>query len=42
LSLKTGSCGLVIWALKLSKLRLVGCATKSTEGGRRGTHIEIY
>jgi hypothetical protein len=52
LGLKTGSTGLVIlasksprwflgWASKPSRLRFIGCATKSTEGGRRGTHIEI-
>jgi hypothetical protein len=52
LGLKTGSFSLVIWASKssrrflglgskLSRLRFVGCATKPTEGGRRGTHVEI-
>jgi hypothetical protein len=39
--LKTGSSGLVIWALKSSGLRFVGCVTKLMEGGRRGTRIEI-
>jgi hypothetical protein len=52
LGLKTGSSGLVIWsskhrdsflvsASKPSRLRFVGCATKPTEGGQRGTRIEI-
>jgi hypothetical protein len=52
LGLKTGSFGLVILAsksprwffslgLKRSGLRFIGCATKPTEGGRRGTRIEI-
>jgi hypothetical protein len=52
LGLKTDSSGLVIWALKslrqflslclkTSTLRFVGCATKSTEGGQRGTRVEI-
>jgi hypothetical protein len=41
LDLKTGSSGLVIWVSKPSKLRFVGCATKPTEGCRRGTHVEI-
>jgi hypothetical protein len=52
LGLKTGSSGLVIWAsksprrffglgLKPSRIRFVGCATKSTEGDRCGTHVEI-
>jgi hypothetical protein len=50
--LKTGSSGLVIWPSK-SPRRFLGlglktkwasvydCATKPTEGGRRGTHVEI-
>jgi hypothetical protein len=41
LDLKTGSSGLVIWATKPSRLRFVGCATKSTDGGWRGTCVEI-
>jgi hypothetical protein len=41
LSLKTGSSVLVIWVSKPSGLRFVGCATKPTEGGRRGTRVEI-
>jgi hypothetical protein len=52
LGLKTGSFSLVIWvsksprrflslSLKPSGLRFVGCATKPTEGGRRGTRVEI-
>jgi hypothetical protein len=52
LGIKTGSFSLVIWAsksprwflslsLKPSGLQFVGCATKPTEGGRRGTHVEI-
>jgi hypothetical protein len=52
LGLKIGSFGLVIWAsksprrflglgLKTKRVRFVGCATKSTEGGRRGTRVEI-
>jgi hypothetical protein len=52
LGLKTYSSGLVIcvskslrrflvWASKPSELRFVGCTTKSTEGGRRGTRVEI-
>jgi hypothetical protein len=40
-SLKIASSGLVIWASKSCRLRFVGCATKLTEGGRRGTRIEI-
>jgi hypothetical protein len=52
LCLKTGSSGLVIWALK-SLQRFLGLGLKikwasvcqlcqSTEGGRRGTCVEIY
>jgi hypothetical protein len=52
LGLKTSSSGLVIWASKSpqqflvwvskpSGLRFVGCATKSMEGGQRGTRVEI-
>jgi hypothetical protein len=48
LGLKTDNFGLVICrdsflvcALKLSGFRFVGCATKLTEGGRRGTRVEI-
>jgi hypothetical protein len=41
LGLKTGSSGFVIWVLKPSRLRFVGCATKPMEGGRRGTRVEI-
>jgi hypothetical protein len=52
LGLKTGSSGLMIWASKSlrrflvwaskpSRLRFVDCATKSMDGGQRGTHIEI-
>jgi hypothetical protein len=41
LSLKTGSSGLVIWASKPSGVQFVGCAIKPTEGGRRGTRVEI-
>jgi hypothetical protein len=33
--------GFLVWASKPSKLRFVGCATKLTKGGRRGTRIEI-
>jgi hypothetical protein len=33
--------GFLVWTSKLSGLRFVGCATKPTEGGRRGTHVEI-
>jgi hypothetical protein len=29
------------WASKPSRLQFVGCATKLTEGGQRGTHVEI-
>jgi hypothetical protein len=49
---KTGSSGLMIWAskspqwflglgLKTKWLRFVGCVTKPTEGGRRGTRVKI-
>jgi hypothetical protein len=31
----------LVWASKPSRLRFVGCATKLTEGGRRGTRVEI-
>jgi hypothetical protein len=52
LGLKTGSSDLVIWhqnhrddfliwASKSSMLWFIGCATKSTEGGRRMTHVKI-
>jgi hypothetical protein len=52
LGLKTGSYGLLILAskspreflvlgLKTSELWFIGCATKPTERGRRGTRIEI-
>jgi hypothetical protein len=42
LSLKTKVVeGFPVWASKPSVLRFVGCATKLTEGGRCGTHIEI-
>jgi hypothetical protein len=33
--------GFLVWASKPSGLRFVGCATKSTEGGRRGTRVKI-
>jgi hypothetical protein len=41
LGLKIGSSGLVIWASKPSGIWFVGCATKLTEGGRHGTHVEM-
>jgi hypothetical protein len=41
LGLKTGSSGLVIWASKPSRLHFISCTTKLTEGGRRGTRVEI-
>jgi hypothetical protein len=52
LGLKTGSSGLMIcpqnhhdsflfWTSKPNRLRFVGCATKLTEGGQRGTRVEI-
>jgi hypothetical protein len=47
LGIKTGSYGLVIWASKSLRWFLgglqnqAGFATKPTEGGRRGTRIEI-
>jgi hypothetical protein len=52
LGLKTGSSSLVIWAskslrrflglgLKTKQTLVFGCATKLTEGGRRGTRVEI-
>jgi hypothetical protein len=31
----------LVWASKPSGLRFVGCATKPTEGGRRGTRVEV-
>jgi hypothetical protein len=31
----------LVWASKPIRLRFVGCATKSTEGDQRGTHVEI-
>jgi hypothetical protein len=40
LGLKTGSYGLVIWVSK-SPLQFLVWATKPTEGGRRGTRVEI-
>jgi hypothetical protein len=40
--IKIGNSGLVIWASKPSDIRFVGCATKSTKGGRHGTRVEIY
>jgi hypothetical protein len=33
--------GFLVWASKLGRLQFVGCATKPTEGGRRGTRVEI-
>jgi hypothetical protein len=33
--------GFLVFASKSSGLRLVDCATKPTEGGRRGTRVEI-
>jgi hypothetical protein len=33
--------GFLVWASKPSGLRFVGCATKLTEGGRRGIRVEI-
>jgi hypothetical protein len=33
--------GFLVWALKPSGLRFVGCATKPIERGRRGTCVEI-
>jgi hypothetical protein len=33
--------GFLVWASKSSKLRFVGCVTKSTGGQRRGTRVEI-
>jgi hypothetical protein len=41
LGLKIDSCSLVIWDSKSSGLRFVGCATKPTDGGQHGTHVEI-
>jgi hypothetical protein len=52
LGLKIGSSGFVIgasksprrfliWASKPGELRFVGCATKPTEVGRRGTRVKI-
>jgi hypothetical protein len=50
LGLKIGSSGLgpqnhrdgfLVWVSKPSGHRFVGCATKPTEGGRRGTRIDI-
>jgi hypothetical protein len=41
LGLQIGSYNLVIWASKPCRLWFVGCATKPTEGGWRGTCIEI-
>jgi hypothetical protein len=50
LGLKISTSGLVIWdsksprrffCLGLKTLRFVGCVTKPTEGGRRGTRVEI-
>jgi hypothetical protein len=32
---------LLVWDSKHSGFRFVGCTKKSTEGGRRGTHVEI-
>jgi hypothetical protein len=31
----------LVWTLKLSSLRFVGCATKPMEEGRRGTRVKI-
>jgi hypothetical protein len=33
--------GLLVCGSKPSGLQFVGCVTKPTEGGRRGTHVEI-
>jgi hypothetical protein len=33
--------GFLVWASKPSGFRFVSCATKPTEGGRRGTRVEI-
>jgi hypothetical protein len=33
--------GFLVCALKPIRLRFIGCATKSMEEGRRGTHVEI-
>jgi hypothetical protein len=33
--------GFLVWSSKPSRLQFVGCDTKSTEGGRRGTRVEI-
>jgi hypothetical protein len=33
--------GFLVWASKPCEFRFVGCATKPTEGGRRGTRVEI-
>jgi hypothetical protein len=41
LSIKTKLEGFPVWASKPSRLRFIGCATKPTDGGRRGTHDEI-
>jgi hypothetical protein len=41
LALKTGSSSFMIWVSKPSRLRFVGCTTKSMEGGRHGTRAEI-
>jgi hypothetical protein len=31
----------LVWASKPSELQFIGCATKPTEGGRRGTCVKI-
>jgi hypothetical protein len=41
LDLKIDSFDLVIWVSKPSRLRFVGCVTKPTEKGQRGTRVEI-
>jgi hypothetical protein len=33
--------GFLVWTSKPCRLRFVGCATKPTEGGQRGTRVEI-
>jgi hypothetical protein len=41
LGLKNHRNGFLVWTSKSSGLQFVGCATKPTEGGRRGTRVEI-
>jgi hypothetical protein len=52
LCLKTGSSvfvigsqnhrdGFLVWTSKPNMIRFIGCTTKLTDGGRRGTHVEI-